>query len=79
MGPTLVLGFKKISNFDVTEKNCRNTGVTVNNYSRKKVLRSNYLMGNNFFLSTYLLANKYSLQENFGMWSFHVFEATLLI
>ena len=32
----LALVLQKISNFDVTKKNCRNTGVTVNNYSPEK-------------------------------------------
>ena len=43
--------------------NWRCSGVTVNNYSLEKYLPSNHLLGKNFTLSTYLIANKYSFQE----------------
>ena len=50
----------------------------VSGYYGKKGPPSNYLPGNNYSRSTYLLVNKYSLQEKsspvdkFGVWYFHI-------
>ena len=54
------------------------TGVNVSKYSpRKNILPSNYLLGNNYSVSTYLIVNKYSLQEISApldkVWSYLVF------
>ena len=39
------------------------SSVTVTNFSVGKILPSNYLMGNSYSQSAYLLINKYSFQE----------------
>ena len=50
----------------------------VSGYYGKKGPPSNYFPGNNYSRSTYLLVNKYPLQEKsspvvkFGVWYFHI-------
>ena len=39
------------------------SGVTVNKYSKEKTTAKYHLLGNNYSPSTYLLINKYSIQE----------------